>query len=162
MKNISGYKPVDPEKEPEKIRDGSALRVGILALGEYRDITDKLIRAAVGVFLTHRVSEAQMRIMWSPNAFTLPLLARSMARSGEFDGIVVLGALIKDDTDKYYFEGSEICRALMDAMMDSGVPVGSGLLYVQSRREALRLAGKKDITNPATRAAVDLVELMLD
>ena len=161
MSKIKSYNKSDAFKESRIIYDGSSLSVGILALGEHKYITDKLLHAAVDVLFTHKIAESKMRIMWSVNGFALPLLAQSMTQSKEFDGIIVLGALIKDSTDKYYFETTEIYKGLMGVMTKSGIPVSPGLICIENEREAKRLANKKDIVNPGTRAAVDLVELML-
>jgi 6,7-dimethyl-8-ribityllumazine synthase len=75
-----------------------------------------------------------------PGAFELPLVAREAARSGAFDGIVALGAVIRGETDHYDHIAREAASGLARVALDTGVPAAFGVLTVREERHALARA----------------------
>jgi 6,7-dimethyl-8-ribityllumazine synthase len=92
-----------------------------------------------------------------PGAFELPLIAKYAAQSGRFDAIVALGAVIRGDTDHYEYVCAEAARGIQQVQLETGVPVGFGILTVESMKQALeRVKGgsKRDSGRHAAEAAL--------
>ncbi len=92
-----------------------------------------------------------------PGSFELPLICRYAAESGRFDAIVALGAVIRGETDHYDYVCSETARGLQDVQLHTGVPIGFGVLTVDSAEQArARLKGgtKRDTGRHAVAAAL--------
>ena len=153
-------------EEKEIVTAGSGrqevLRIALVAARSENKLVNALMRSAVGALMERQVGESQMRVVWSPRIFQLPLLAQSMAQSREFDGILVLGVSVKDErTDGYYFENAEVMRALMDVMMSSTVPINHCLVMTENERDAAKIVNTKGEDNLAARAATELVDLLI-
>ncbi len=170
MSEKTKNKQVDSDVEPDVGASSGrqeVLRIALVAArGQGSLAGDKLVnslmRSAVGALMSQRVNESQMRVMWSPRIFQLPLLAQSMAQSREFDGILVLGVQVKDErTDGYYFENAETMRALMDVMMSSTVPINHCLVMTENQKDAQKIVETKGEENLAARAATELVDLLV-
>jgi 6,7-dimethyl-8-ribityllumazine synthase len=92
-----------------------------------------------------------------PGAFELPLAAAYAARSGRYDAVVCLGAVIRGETDHYDYVCSEAARGIQQVQLETGVPCGFGLLTVDTMEQALdRVAGgsKRDTGRAAAEAAL--------
>ncbi|HEX3801605.1 MAG TPA: 6,7-dimethyl-8-ribityllumazine synthase [Solirubrobacteraceae bacterium] len=92
-----------------------------------------------------------------PGAFELPLISRYAAESGRYAGIVALGAVIRGETDHYDYVCSETARGLQDVQLHTGVPVGFGVLTVESAEQArARVKGgtKRDTGRHAVEAVL--------
>lgn len=165
-KNTRSAGAEEVDENPEKNAVGTngqreIVRIAIVASREQEKMVSALIRSAVGALMSQQVNESQMRVMWAPRMFQMPLLAQSMAQSKEFDGILVLGVTIKDENmDGYYFQNAEVMRGLMDVMMSSGVPVNHCLVMTDNVRDAQKIADAKGADNRAATAATELVELL--
>src|SRR5947209_3152023 len=92
-----------------------------------------------------------------PGAFELPLVASYAARSGRYDAVVCLGAVIRGETDHYYYVCGEAARGIQQVQLDTGVPCGFGVLTVDTMDQALeRVTGgsKRDTGRSAAEAAL--------
>ena len=105
------------------------------------EITSKLLHGAVEALGKAGVDLDDVVVVHVPGAVELPLAARRLAREGDFDAIVALGAVIRGDTDHY----DHVCRAATDGLLraglDSDVPVLFGVLTCDSDAQALARAG---------------------
>ena len=134
------------------------MRIALVAARFNEPITSALLQgarkglAATGVDLV-TVTEA-----WVPGAFELPLAALHLARSGEFDAVVCLGAVIKGDTDHDTYVASQCAAGLQRAQLDTGVPVVFGVLTTETVQQAEDRAGGKH-GNKGTEAAATAVEM---
>ena len=92
-----------------------------------------------------------------PGAFELPLVAAYAARSGRYDAVICLGAVIRGETDHYDYVCGEAARGIQQVQLETGVPCGFGVLTVDSMAQALdRVAGgaKRDTGRAAAEAAL--------
>lgn len=92
-----------------------------------------------------------------PGAFELPLISRYAAESGRYAAIVALGAVIRGETDHYNYVCGETARGLQDVQLHTGVPLGFGVLTVDSAEQArARVKGgsKRDTGRHAVEAAL--------
>ncbi len=97
-----------------------------------------------------------------PGAFELPLIASYAARSGRYEAVVCLGAVIRGETDHYAYVCGEAARGIQDVQLTTGVPCGFGVLTVDSMEQALaRAAGgtKRDTGRHAAEAALAAIEV---
>lgn len=137
---------------------GSGLKVGIVA-GRFNDfISDKLVSGAQDAFKRHGVSEEDVDIAWVPGAFEIPLIAKKMADSGNYDAIITLGAVIRGSTPHFDYVCNEAAKGVAQASMASGVPVIFGVLTVDSIEQAIERAGTK-AGNKGWEAAVSAIEM---
>lgn len=89
---------------------------------------ERLVLGATAAFQAHGVDPSDIEIIWVPGSYELPLIAKVAAESGNFSGIVALGVLIKGDTDHYHHVATEACSGLTRVMLDTGLPVGLGII----------------------------------
>ncbi|MCM3717534.1 6,7-dimethyl-8-ribityllumazine synthase [Fictibacillus phosphorivorans] len=137
---------------------GSGLKVGIIA-GRFNDfISDRLVSGAQDAFKRHGVSEDDVDIAWVPGAFEIPLIAKKMADSGNYDAIITLGAVIRGSTPHFDYVCNEAAKGVAQASMTSGVPVIFGVLTVDSIEQAIERAGTK-AGNKGWEAAVSAIEM---
>ena len=106
-------------------------------------ITSKLVEGALGCLRTHGIEEDGLVVAWVPGAFELPLLARRLAVSGDFDAVICLGAVIRGDTPHFEHVAGQAAAGIRTAAHDSGVPVIFGVLTTETFDQAMDRAGGK-------------------
>jgi 6,7-dimethyl-8-ribityllumazine synthase len=132
-------------------------RFALCVAGFYPDLAQKLEDGARAALAEAGVEDAAVSRFEVPGAFELPLIVRFVADSGRFAAIVALGAVIRGETDHYQYVCAEAARGISQVQLLSGVPVGFGLLTVDSREQALaRVQGgaKRDSGAHAVEAAL--------
>jgi len=139
--------------------DGSGLRIAIIAARWNIPIVNRLADGArrglkgLGVSTIEDVSV--------PGAFELPFAAKQLALSGEVDGIVVVGAVIRGETTHYELVAGECGRGIMDVQLETGVPIGMGLLTVENEAQANARSEDQGGHNVGEEAALVAVELAI-
>jgi len=134
--------------------DGEA-RVALCVARFYTDVADLLEEGARDALEEAGVTSVDAFSV--PGAFELPLIARYAADSGRYDAIVALGAVVRGETDHYDYVCSEAARGLQQVQLLSGVPVGFGVLTVDTVEQALarvKGGGKRDTGRHAVEAAL--------
>jgi 6,7-dimethyl-8-ribityllumazine synthase len=122
---------------------GDGLRVAI-ACGRFNDlITDRLLAGARDGLLRHGVDAASITEAWVPGAFELPLVAKRLASSGEYDAVICLGAVIRGATGHYEHVAGQCAAGIQRAQLDTGVPVVFGVLTTDTIEQAIERAGTK-------------------
>ena len=121
-----------------------------------RPVTDGLLAGARQALGEMGADERSLRVYDLPGAFELPLAAQAAARSGRFDAVVALGAVIEGDTDHYEHVARETASGLAAVARETGVPVAFGVLTVRQEEQARQraAAGPDNKGAEATRAAV--------
>ena len=142
--------------------NGEGLRVGIV-VAEFNDfITSRLQEGAVAGLEVHGVRDDDVTIASVPGSFELPLVARKMADSGQYDAVICLGAVIRGETDHYNHVAGEAAKGIANASVSSGVPVIFGVLTTDTVEQAINRAGGKQGNNGygAAVAAVRMANLV--
>ena len=98
-----------------------------------------------------------MTIVRIPGAFEMPVVCKKMAASGKYDGIIALGAVIRGGTPHFEFVASEATKGLAMVSLESGLPVGFGLLTTDNIEQAIERAGTK-AGNKGVEAAAAVLE----
>jgi len=116
---------------------GEGRRIGIVATRWNEVIIQRLLRGALDLLAERGVAEDDVEVVWVPGAFELPLAARAMALSGRHDGLIALGCVIRGDTAHFEYVAGPCADGIARVQLDTGVPIGFGVLTVESRRQAL-------------------------
>lgn len=119
------------------------IRVGIVASRFNEFITAKLLEGAVDGLLRHEVAEQDIHVAWVPGAFEIPLIASKMAKSGKYDAVICLGAVIRGSTSHYDYVCSEVSKGVAAVSLESGIPVMFGVLTTENIEQAIERAGTK-------------------
>jgi len=126
-------------KQPPSHRPRArGLRVALVRSAFNAPVVNGLLAGARAALLEAGAGERDLVEIEAPGAFELPLLCLAAARSGRFDAVVALGAVIKGDTDHYEHVARAATEGLLRASLDTGVPVAFGVLTVREEAQALR------------------------
>jgi 6,7-dimethyl-8-ribityllumazine synthase len=141
------------------ILSGDGVRVGLIATRWNDFVVDRLVRGAVGALTQHGVAEADITLIQVPGAFELPLAAQRAAASGRFDMLVALGTVIRGATPHFEYVAGECAGGLSRASLDAGIPLGFGVLTVDTLDQAIERAGAK-AGNKGAEAALAALEML--
>ena len=119
------------------------IRVGIVAARFNEFITSRLLGGAMDALLRHDVSEDDVHVAWVPGAFEIPLVASKMAKSGKYDAVICLGAVIRGSTSHYDYVCNEVSKGIAAVSLESGIPVLFGVLTTENIEQAIERAGTK-------------------
>lgn len=119
------------------------LRVGIVAARFNEFITAKLLSGAMDGLLRHDVRQEDIHVAWVPGAFEIPLVAAKLAKSGKYDAVICLGAVIRGSTSHYDYVCSEVSKGIAAVALETGVPVMFGVLTTENIEQAIERAGTK-------------------
>ncbi|QLA15167.1 6,7-dimethyl-8-ribityllumazine synthase [Desulfolutivibrio sulfoxidireducens] len=135
------------------------LKFAIVA-GRFNDfITEKLVAGAVDYLTRHGGRREDMLIVRVPGAFEIPLAAKKLAQGAEYDAVVCVGAVIRGATPHFDFVAGECAKGLAMVSLESGVPVGFGVLTVDTLEQAVERAGSKG-GNKGVEAAAAALEMV--
>ncbi|MEE8319729.1 MAG: 6,7-dimethyl-8-ribityllumazine synthase [bacterium] len=138
--------------------DATGLKVAIVASRFNDFITGKLIEGALDCLVRHGAEETGISIYRVPGSFELPLAAQKIARSGEVDAIVCLGALIRGQTPHFDYIASEVTKGIAQISLESGLPVTFGIITADNLEQAIDRAGAKT-GNKGFEAAASAIEM---
>jgi len=123
--------------------DAHARRFGVVAATFNEIVVSKLVDGARTCLRAHGVEDADVDIAWVPGAFEIPLVAGRMARSGRYDAVICLGAVVRGETPHFDYVAAECARGVQRVMLDTGVPLAFGVLTTETMAQALDRAGGK-------------------
>ena len=120
---------------------GRALRVGIAVARFNEPVTERLLDAAVMTLRSHGVADTDIEVLWVPGAFELPMACQWLAATRRFAALVMLGAVVRGGTDHYDHVCSGVTDGAMRVGLDTGIPLGFGVLTCATMDQALARAG---------------------
>lgn len=138
---------------------GRGLRIGIIAARFNEFITSKLIGGAEDALVRHEVAREDIELAWVPGAFEIPLVAKKMAKSGKYDAVITLGAVIKGSTSHFDYVCAEVSKGVASVSLESEIPVIFGVLTTNTIEEAIQRAGTK-AGNKGFDAGVTAIEMV--
>lgn len=138
------------------------MRVGIVASRFNEIIVNKLLGGAVDGLVRHGVDADHITAAWVPGAFEIPVAAQRMAKSGKYDAVICVGAVIRGDTSHYDYVCNEVSKGIAQVSMATGVPVLFGILTTENIEQAIARAGSKAGNKgyDCALSAVEMVNLM--
>lgn len=119
------------------------IKVGIVVARFNEFITSKLLGGAVDALKRENVNDDDIEVAWVPGAFEIPLIADKMAKSGKYDAVICLGAVIRGSTSHYDYVCAEVSKGVAQVSLNSGVPVMFGVLTTDTIEQAIERAGTK-------------------
>ncbi|MDP4290377.1 MAG: 6,7-dimethyl-8-ribityllumazine synthase [Bacteroidota bacterium] len=134
------------------------LRFGII-VGRFNEfIGGKLLSGALDAINRHGGSDKDVDVVWVPGAFEIPVVAKKMAKSGKYDAIICLGAVIRGATPHFDMVAGETTKGIALVGLETGLPVVFGVLTTDSIEQAIERAGTKG-GNKGFDAAVTAIEM---
>ena len=141
---------------------GLNTRFGIVA-GRFNSlITERLLAGAADTLRRHGVDDDDITVIWVPGAFEIPLAAQAMAETRNYDALVALGAVIRAATPHFDYVAGECSRGISRVILEHGIPIGFGVLTVNSVEQAMERAGTKSGNKgvDAATAALEMVAVL--
>lgn len=137
---------------------GKDLKVAIV-VSRFNDfITGRLLEGAKDTLIRHDVNEDNIDVAFVPGAFEIPLVAKKLASSGNYDAIITLGCVIRGATSHYDYVCNEVAKGVSKVNDQTNVPVIFGILTTDSIEQAVERAGTK-AGNKGAEAAVSAIEM---
>ena len=136
------------------------MRFAIVVGRFYEELADRLVASATALF--EEAGADAVDVFDVPGAFELPLAAQMAARTGRYEGIACLGAVIRGETSHYDYVCSEAARGIQEVSLRTGVPCGFGVLTVESMEQALERAGGEhgNKGRDAAQVAIEMARLL--
>ena len=134
------------------------LKIGIAAARFNEFIVSKLVSGAEDGLPRHGVKGSDIDLAWVPGAYELPLAAKKMAKSGKYDAVICLGAVIRGSTPHFDYVCAEVSKGVANVSLDSEVPVIFGVITTDSIEQAIERAGTK-AGNKGFDAAATAIEM---
>ena len=138
------------------------MKVGIVCARFNEFIVSKLLSGCLDTLLRHGIQEHDIGIAWVPGAFEIPLIAAKMAKSGKYDAVIALGAVIRGSTSHYDYVCSEVSKGIAQVALNSEIPVMFGVLTTDTIEQAIERAGTNAGNKGADCAlsAIEMVDLI--
>jgi len=121
-------------------------------------ISTKLLEGATDCLLRHRANAKDLTVFRVPGSFEIPLLAQKAAKSGKFDAVICLGAVIRGDTPHFEYVASEVSKGIAQVSLHTELPVAFGIITADSLEQAIERAGTKG-GNKGWDAAMTAIEM---
>ena len=119
------------------------MKVGIVAARFNEFIVSKLVAGAQDALVRHDVKEEDIDLAWVPGAFEIPLIASKMAKSGKYDAVIALGAVIRGSTTHYDYVCSEVSKGIAAVSLEAQIPDMFGVVTTDNIEQAIERAGTK-------------------
>ena len=142
---------------------GTGRKLGIVVARFNSFIAEKLLEGALDSLVRSGVNDDDIDVARVPGAFEIPLVAQKMARSGRYDAVIVLGAVIRGATPHFDYVAGEVAKGTAQVMLDAGVPVLFGVLTTESIEQAVERAGTKagNKGSDVAVAALEMIDLLV-
>ena len=134
------------------------LRFGIVASRFNDFIVDRLLDAAIGTLLKHGVAAGDIEVVRVPGAFETPLALKKMATSRRFNALIALGCVIRGGTPHFEYVAGEATRGIGNVSASEEIPIGFGILTVDTIEQAIERAGTK-AGNKGADAALAAIQM---
>src|SRR5262249_46222410 len=147
--------------QPNKISgelSAAGLRFGITVSRFNSFITERLLAAALDALQRAGARNSDVDVVHVPGSFELPLAAKKLAATGEYDALIAIGCVLRGETTHYDYVCSETARGLQLAQMDTGVPVIFCVLTCDTLEQAIDRAGLKG-GNKGFEAGLGAIEM---
>ena len=134
-----------------------------IILSRFNDfIGSKLVSGAIDELIRHGVSDENIDVVKVPGAFEIPIAAQKFAKSGRYNAIITLGAVIKGSTSHYDYVCAEVSKGVAQVSLQTGIPVIFGVLTTDNIEQAIERAGTKagNKGSDAAKAAIEMANLM--
>ena len=139
------------------LHQGGKYRIALVISRFNSFVTERLLEGALDALQRHGVESDLCKVYRIPGAFEIPLVAKKLAKSKNFDGIICLGAVIKGDTPHFDYVAAEVSKGIAQTSLETELPIAFGILTTNNVEQAIERAGTKS-GNKGWDAAVSLLE----
>lgn len=140
------------------------IKVGIVCARFNEFIVSKLLSGCEDGLLRHGVKPDDISVAWVPGAFEIPLITSKMAKSGKYDAVIALGAVIRGSTSHYDYDYvcNEVSKGIAAVALESDIPVMFGVLTTDTIEQAIERAGTKagNKGSECAQGAIEMVNLI--
>ena len=142
--------------------EGKDCRIGLVVSKFNEFVTNRLTNAAVDTLKNQGVEEEHIDTVRVPGAFEIPLVARHLAGSKQYDAAICLGAVIRGETPHFDYISAEMSRGIAQASWETGIPIVFGVLTTNTAEQALERSGESEKNRgvDAARTAIEMATLM--
>ena len=131
----------------------------VLIVSRFNDfISSKLKDGAMDALLRSGAEDKDVDIVMVPGSFEMPLVAKVLAKSGKYDAVICLGAVIRGATPHFDYVASEAAKGIARAAIDGEIPVAFGVITADNLEQAIERAGTKS-GNKGRDAALTAIEM---
>ena len=125
-------------------------------------IGSKLLSGAIDELRRHGIDENNIDVVWVPGAFEIPIVAKKCAKSGKYNAIITLGAVIKGSTSHYDYVCAEVSKGVDSVCLETEIPVIFGVLTTDNIEQAIERAGTKagNKGSDAAKSAIEMANLL--
>ncbi|QEY34397.1 6,7-dimethyl-8-ribityllumazine synthase [Caproiciproducens galactitolivorans] len=134
------------------------LKFGIVVSRFNEFISSRLLSGALDTLKRHGAKEEEIEVAWVPGAFEIPLAAKKMAKSGKYDAVICLGAVIRGSTPHFDYVSNEVSKGIASVSLETETPVAFGVLTTDNIEQAIERAGTKS-GNKGSDAALTTIEM---
>jgi 6,7-dimethyl-8-ribityllumazine synthase len=138
--------------------EGAGLHIAIVVSRFNSFISERLLAGAIDGLERTGCSAGAIEVARVPGSREIPLIARELARSGRYDAVICLGAVIRGETTHYDYVAEEASKGAAQAALETGVPVIFGILTCNTLEQAIDRAGAKS-GNKGFEAALSAIEM---
>lgn len=139
--------------------DAKGLKVGIVVSRFNSFICERLLEGATDALLRHNADDGDIDVIRVPGAFEIPLVAKKLATSGRYDGVICLGAVIRGATPHFDYVCSEVSKGVASVSLDTDIPIAFGVITTDTIEQAIERAGSK-AGNKGAEAAMVVIEML--
>ena len=149
-------------KAPGAVYEGNltadGLRFGIVCSRFNEFFVSKLLGGAMDCIVRHGGVAKDVEVAWVPGSFEIPVTARKLAESGNYNAVICLGAVIRGETPHFEYVANEVAKGIAQVSLSSGVPAIFGIITADTLEQAIERAGTK-AGNKGAQAAASAIEM---
>ena len=138
---------------------GEGRKIGIVVARFNSFIGERLLEGAIDTLVRSGVDSSAIEVARVPGAYEIPLMTQKMARSGRYDALICLGAVIRGATPHFDYVANEVAKGVAQVSMETGLPVMFGVLTTDTIEQAIERAGTK-AGNKGSDCAVAALEMI--
>ncbi|MEW6189064.1 MAG: 6,7-dimethyl-8-ribityllumazine synthase [Actinomycetota bacterium] len=146
-----------------KIYEGKLIardfKFGIIVSRFNEFLSKRLLEGAMDALKRHDAQDENIEVVWTPGSFEIPLIARRVALSKRYDGLICLGVILRGDTPHFEYICSEVAKGIAKINLDTGVPISFGIITADTIEQAIERAGTKS-GNKGWQAAMSTIEMV--
>jgi 6,7-dimethyl-8-ribityllumazine synthase len=149
-----------------KLIEGKLIAKGVtfgIVVSRFNDfINTRLLDGALDALNRHGAEDKNILIVKVPGSFEIPLMAKKLADSGNYNAVICLGAVIRGATPHFEYVSAEVTKGIANVTLDTGIPVSFGILTTDNIEQAIERAGTKSGNKgwDAALAAIEMVNVL--
>jgi len=132
----------------------------VIIVSRFNDfISSRLVEGAMDALVRHGAADERISLVKVPGAFEIPVVAKKLSESGNYDAVICLGAVIRGGTPHFDYVAAEVSKGIASVALESSIPVSFGVLTTDNLEQAIERAGSKS-GNKGYEAAVAAIEVV--